>query len=123
VIPTAGLEEGFRNSAENSTFRYRDSPAADFRNSFLGFSGFSIAGSDRPVSDGTSQWFLLDKSREETQMANSGDYREISVLGWYPANAPGMTRTAEYINNSKLIGKAIVASPHASGKTWTNMAS
>jgi predicted dienelactone hydrolase len=74
-----------------------------------------------PYQVGTSQWFLVDKSREETQTVNSGDYREISVLGWYPANASGMTRTAGYMSNSKLIGKAIIASPSASGKlglTW-----
>jgi hypothetical protein len=69
-----------------------------------------------PYQIGASQWFLLDKSREETLTVKPGDYREISVLAWYPADASGMTRTAEYISNSKLIGKAMFASPRVSDK-------
>jgi hypothetical protein len=47
-----------------------------------------------PYQVGKSQWFLLDKSREETHTVEPGDFREISVLSWYPAEASDMTKTA-----------------------------
>lgn len=60
---------------------------------------------------GTSQWFLMDKSRKETLTVEPDDYRQISVWSWYPAAALGMTRTTAYVSNPKLIGKAMIASP------------
>jgi dienelactone hydrolase len=80
------------------------------------FPVFKLPTPTGPYQVGISQWFPMDKSREETQTIKPGDYREVSVTGWYPADASDMTGTAEYLPNSKLMGKAIVASPQTSGK-------
>jgi predicted dienelactone hydrolase len=79
------------------------------------FPVFKLPEPTGPYKVGTSQWFLADKSRKETLTIDPDDYREISLRSWYPAEASGMTRTAEYLPNSKLIGKAIVASQKISG--------
>jgi predicted dienelactone hydrolase len=77
------------------------------------FPVFQLPAPTGPYKVGTSQWFLADKSRKETLTVEPDDYREISLWSWYPAEASGVTRTAAYVSNPKLIGKAIVASPSA----------
>ncbi len=76
------------------------------------FPVFKLPDPTGPYRVGQSQWFLLDKSREETQTVEPGDCRELSVLSWYPAEATGMTKMAEYF--PKGIAKAILADSHAS---------
>ena len=59
-----------------------------------------------PYQVGTSQWHLMDKSREETHTDQPDDYREISVYGWYPAECfKGINKTAEIYEQSKTLCK------------------
>jgi predicted dienelactone hydrolase len=64
---------------------------------------------------GVSQWFLTDKSREETLTADPGDHRELTVCAWYPADASGLTKTAGYLNNPQIVGKAIAGTLPGAG--------
>ena len=63
---------------------------------------FQLPAPTGPYQVGTSQWYLMDKSREEIHTVQPDDYREISVFGWYPADASNMKKPAEYAENSPL---------------------
>lgn len=63
---------------------------------------FQLPAPTGPYQIGTSQWYLMDKSREEIHTVQPDDYREISVFGWYPADASNMNKTAEYMKNPIL---------------------
>ena len=63
---------------------------------------FQLPAPTGPYQVGTSQWYLMDKSREETHTVQPDDYREISVYGWYPADASNMKKTAEYMKKSRI---------------------
>jgi predicted dienelactone hydrolase len=58
-----------------------------------------------PYQIGVSQWFLTDESREETLSANPGGRRELNIYAWYPADASGLTKTAEYLFDSRIVSK------------------
>jgi predicted dienelactone hydrolase len=62
-----------------------------------------------------SQWFLTDESREETLTADPGDHRELTVCAWYPADASGLTKTAGYLNNPQIVGKALAGTLPGAG--------
>jgi hypothetical protein len=66
---------------------------------------FRLPSPTGPCQIGVSQWFLTDKSREETLSANPGGHRELNVYAWYPADASGLTKTAEYLFDSRIVGK------------------
>jgi predicted dienelactone hydrolase len=82
---------------------------------------FQLPAPTGPCRIGVSQWFLTDVSREETLTADPGDHRELTVCAWYPADASGLTKTAGYLNNPQIVGRALAGTLPGAGFLFSHL--
>lgn len=58
---------------------------------------------------GTVTYHLIDESRDEPQTVETGDFREIMVQVWYPADVDGEP-LAPFVDNNDVIGPIVMRS-------------